>query len=63
MAGALQARLGGTNFYDGEVVSSPLIGAKFTEPTVRQAKQSIQIVAVVSALGIAAALLLRGTRR
>jgi adenosylcobinamide-phosphate synthase len=63
MAGALQARLGGTNFYDGEVVSSPLIGAKFTEPTVRQAKQSIQIVAVLSALGIAAALLLRGTRR
>jgi adenosylcobinamide-phosphate synthase len=63
MAGALQACLGGTNFYGGEVVSSPLIGAEFAGPTVQQAKQSIQIVAVVSALGIAAALLLRGTRR
>jgi adenosylcobinamide-phosphate synthase len=63
MAGALQVRLGGTNFYGGELVNSPLIGARFGRPTVQQAKQSITIVAVVSALGIAAALLLRGTRR
>jgi adenosylcobinamide-phosphate synthase len=63
MAGALQARLGGTNFYDAEVVSAPLIGARFSQPSVQQAKRAIQIVAAVSVIGVVAALLLRSERR
>jgi adenosylcobinamide-phosphate synthase len=63
MAGALQARLGGTNFYDGEVMSAPLIGERFSQPSVRQAKRALQIVAAVSALGAIAAALLRSERK
>ena len=62
MAGALQVRLGGINFYDGEAIATPVIGKEFSQPSVRQAKQAIQIAAAVSALGIAAVLLL-GRRR
>ena len=63
MAGALQVRLGGTNFYDGEIVEAPLIGERFSQPSLQQAKEAIKIVAAVSALGVAAAFLLRGKRR
>lgn len=63
MAGALQVRLGGVNFYDGEAVASPLIGDGFSPPSTRQVRQAIRIVALVSALGVAATLLFRGNRR
>jgi adenosylcobinamide-phosphate synthase len=62
MAGALRVRLGGTNFYNGEVVAAPLIGKKFSKPSVQQAKQAIQIASAISALGALTALLLRGKR-
>ena len=59
MAGAVGVRLGGENFYDGELVASPLIGERFTRPSTHETKQAIRIVAAVSALGAIAALLLR----
>jgi adenosylcobinamide-phosphate synthase len=59
MSGALQARLGGENFYKGELAAAPLIGERFSRPSTQQAKRAIRIVATVSALGAAIALLLR----
>jgi adenosylcobinamide-phosphate synthase len=58
MAGALQVRLGGENFYDGELVAAPLMGERFSPPSTERAKQAIRIVAAVSALGAVIALLL-----
>jgi len=63
MAGALQVRLGGTNIYDGEVMSAPSIGKRFPQPSVQQVRSALQIVAVVSALGVVAAALLRSERK
>jgi len=61
MAGALQVRLGGENFYAGEPVAAPLIGEEFPEPTMRKTTQAIRIATAVSVLGAVTALLL--TRR
>jgi adenosylcobinamide-phosphate synthase len=58
MAGALQVRLGGENFYSGESAMAPLIGEAFPPPSVEDAKCAVRIIATVSLLGIAAALLL-----
>jgi adenosylcobinamide-phosphate synthase len=63
MAGALQVRLGGENFYDGEPVAAPLIGEKFPRPSAQKAAQAIRIAAAVSLLGAVTALLLRRTKR
>ena len=62
MAGALQVRLGGENFYGGERVTAPLLGDRFSSPTPKKAKKAIRIVAEVSVLGAITALLL-GRRR
>jgi adenosylcobinamide-phosphate synthase len=63
MAGALQVRLGGENSYAGERVPAPLIGASFPPPNALKARQAIRIVAIVSAVGAVAALLLHRGRR
>jgi adenosylcobinamide-phosphate synthase len=63
MAGALQVRLGGENFYDGEPVAAPLIGERFSRPTTQKAEQAIRIAAAVSVLGAVTALLLRRRKR
>lgn len=63
MAGALQVRLGGENFYDGESIVTPLIGEGFSCPSMRQARQSVEIAAAVSAIGVIAALMFRGKKR
>ena len=63
MSGALQVRLGGDNFYKGEPASAPLLGERFSRPSTQQAKRAIRIVAMVSALGVVAALLLRRRAR
>jgi len=63
MAGALQVRLGGENYYAGEPLVTPLIGERFARPTAQKAAQSIRVVAVVSVVGALAALLLRRGRR
>jgi adenosylcobinamide-phosphate synthase len=59
MSGALQVRLGGENSYNGKPMSTPLIGERFSRPSMQKAKQAIRIAAAVSALGIVTALLLR----
>jgi adenosylcobinamide-phosphate synthase len=58
MAGALQVRLGGENFYEGKPVAVPLMGEQFSRPSAQKAEQAIRIVAAVSILGAVAALLL-----
>jgi adenosylcobinamide-phosphate synthase len=63
MAGALQARLGGENFYAGEPIPTALIGEEFSPPSVHQAKQAIRIAAAVSAIGATLALLLLRKKR
>jgi adenosylcobinamide-phosphate synthase len=63
MAGALQVRLGGENFYGGMPIKAPLLGPEFPAPATRKARQAIQIVASISLLGVIAALLLTGQRR
>lgn len=62
MAGALQVRLGGTNSYGEKAAISPTIGDEFPEPSIQSARRAIEIVALASALGLLAALWLRGTR-
>lgn len=56
MAGALNVRLGGKNFYDGEMVEAPVMGQEFLDPSIHQAKTAIRITAMASILGCAAAL-------
>jgi adenosylcobinamide-phosphate synthase len=58
MAGALRVRLGGENFYGGERMPAPLIGKEFPQPSKQQASRAIQLAAVVSVLGVFAALLI-----
>jgi adenosylcobinamide-phosphate synthase len=62
MAGALQVCLGGPNFYEGELVTSPLIGREFSAPSREKARHAIRIAAGVSAIGVVAALLFRRKR-
>jgi adenosylcobinamide-phosphate synthase len=63
ISGALQVRLGGENFYDGEPVAAPLIGERFSRPSLQQANQAIRIVATVSALGAVIVLMLPRRKR
>jgi adenosylcobinamide-phosphate synthase len=58
MAGALHVRLGGDNIYDGEVVSTPLIGAEFMPPSVTEARRAVRVVSVVAMLGIVSGIVL-----
>jgi adenosylcobinamide-phosphate synthase len=62
MAGVLQVRLGGRNFYDGEPLTTPFIGEKFSVPSMEKASRAIRIIAAVSALAAITALLLRRKR-
>jgi adenosylcobinamide-phosphate synthase len=50
MAGALAVRLGGENTYGGERVSTPLLGAEYSQPTLHHAKRALRIVTAVSLL-------------
>jgi adenosylcobinamide-phosphate synthase len=63
MAGALQVRLGGENFYGGVPINAPLLGSEFTAPATKKARQAVQIVAGVSLLGALVVLFLTGQRR
>jgi cobalamin biosynthesis protein CobD/CbiB len=63
MSGALQVRLGGDNFYDGEFAPAPFIGERFSCPSTEKARQAIKIAAAVSFLGVVAALLLKRKTR
>jgi adenosylcobinamide-phosphate synthase len=63
MAGALQARLGGTNSYSGEAVATPVIGEGFPKPSIDHAKRAVRIATMASIFGAAAALLMQRSRR
>jgi len=57
MAGALHARLGGDNVYEGEVVPSQQMGREFPPPSLNQTKKAIQIVSLVALLGLVGGIL------
>jgi adenosylcobinamide-phosphate synthase len=58
MAGALRARLGGNNVYQGEVVASPQMGREFAPPSLMQTKKAIRLVSIVALLGLAGGMLI-----
>jgi adenosylcobinamide-phosphate synthase len=62
MAGALQVRLGGDNAYAGERIAAPLLGAEFEQPTRHHAKQALRLVAAVSLLSAAIAVVVGVSR-
>jgi adenosylcobinamide-phosphate synthase len=62
MAGALGVRLGGTNFYDGQLHEAPLLYAEGRRPTVRDARRALSVVAAVSAMAFGVALLVLAKR-
>jgi len=63
MAGALGVRLGGVNFYDGRPHHTPLLNAEGWPAAVSHAKAALSLVAIMSGLAFAAALLVAGRRR
>jgi adenosylcobinamide-phosphate synthase len=58
MAGALHARLGGENTYQGEIIPSPQMGHEFPPPSLAQTKKAIRLVSVVALLGLAGGVLI-----
>jgi adenosylcobinamide-phosphate synthase len=58
MAGLLGVRLGGRNWYAGEVVDSPHLGNEFSLPSRDDAKRAWRAVGLASLLGFGAALLI-----
>jgi adenosylcobinamide-phosphate synthase len=63
MAGALRVCLGGENVYQGEHVSTPLLGAEFEPPKAHHATHALRLVTAVSLLSAAIAVLVRNLRR
>jgi adenosylcobinamide-phosphate synthase len=55
IAGALRVRLGGTNTYSGEEVAAPLLGSEFLAPQPSDVSRAIEVVTVVTLLGVGAA--------
>jgi adenosylcobinamide-phosphate synthase len=58
MAGALHARLGGDNIYEGEIIPSQQMGREFPPPSLMQTKKAIRLVSLVALLGLAGGILL-----
>jgi adenosylcobinamide-phosphate synthase len=63
MAGALGVRLGGASSYDGYPHHAPLLHAEGLEPSIRDARAALSMVAIVSGLAFGAALLVLVGRR
>jgi adenosylcobinamide-phosphate synthase len=63
MAGALGVRLGGASTYDGQEHHAPLLNAEGRPASVRDARRALSLVAIVSGLAFAAALLVVAGRR
>ena len=63
MAGALRVRLGGENTYAGDPIATPLLGAQFEQPRLHHAKRALRLVAAVSLLSAAAAILIQRVRK
>jgi adenosylcobinamide-phosphate synthase len=62
MAGALGVRLGGASSYDGHPHRAPLLNAAGRPPSVRDARSALSMVAIVSGMAFAAALLVVAAR-
>jgi adenosylcobinamide-phosphate synthase len=58
MSGALEVRLGGGNFYEGEFLSADPMGEEFPQPQPRDARKAIRITSTVALLGLGAGVLL-----
>jgi len=63
MAGALRVRLGGENIYAGEAVAGPLLGAEFDPPQLVHTKRALRLIATVSLVSVAAALVFRSLKQ
>jgi adenosylcobinamide-phosphate synthase len=57
-SGALSVRLGGNNRYDGELISTPLIGEQFRQATPTKARQAIRLTMSIAMIGLAVGILL-----
>jgi adenosylcobinamide-phosphate synthase len=57
MAGALEARLGGCNTYDGVVIESPLLGEHYAAPVAAQVRTAVKVTAYASIAGCGLSLL------
>jgi adenosylcobinamide-phosphate synthase len=57
MAGALQVRLGGGNFYDGQFLAAEPIGGEFRRPNSQDARKALRIVSMVALVGVVVAAL------
>lgn len=55
MAGALNVRLGGVNYYDGEPHQAPFLGAEYEAPTAKAARVSLRVALLSSLTACAAA--------
>jgi adenosylcobinamide-phosphate synthase len=58
MAGALEVRLGGGNFYEGQFIPAEPIGHEFRPPRPQDARKAIRMVSVVALLGLGASVIL-----
>jgi adenosylcobinamide-phosphate synthase len=58
MAGALHVRLGGDNYYDGELIVAPRMGEEFAAASPVVATEAIRLTMRVALIGLAAATLL-----
>jgi adenosylcobinamide-phosphate synthase len=63
MAGALQVRLGGTNYYQGDPSHKPILGRQFRPPTTSDARRSLKLARIGSGIAFAGAILWCGSRR
>ena len=63
IAGALHVQLGGDNWYDGELMPAPIMGAQFCAATPTKARQAIRLIATVSLLGLAVGTLFAASLR
>lgn len=55
-AGALMVRLGGNNYYDGELHSAKTIGNTFSTPTPQKAKDALRLTSKTALIGLAGAI-------
>jgi adenosylcobinamide-phosphate synthase len=63
MSGALGVRLGGDNYYRGELISAPIMGEQFPQATRAKARQAIRLTAGVAVIGLAVGILIAATSR
>jgi adenosylcobinamide-phosphate synthase len=63
MSGALGVRLGGDNYYGGELGSAPVMGEQFPRATPAKARHAIRLTTGVAMIGLAVGILIAATSR